>query len=80
MNKRNCAIDRAKEPENRVKSEPLVDMRELCKYTALSRSYLYEMISEERLPFPVYKFGRSVRFRLSEVDQWIESCKHSKAC
>jgi len=62
-------------PQKIDTADGLIAMPELCKLTALSKHYFYEMISERRLPFPVYKFGRAVRFKRAEVDAWIESQK-----
>ncbi len=51
----------------------LIDIRELSRMTALSIYTFYEMISENRLPFPRYKLGRCVRFRRADIIRWIES-------
>jgi len=51
----------------------LINMKELCRRTSLSKAWFYEMISEKRLPFPVYRFGRALRFRQRDVEEWIEA-------
>ena len=56
-----------------VDESQLIDMKELCRQTSLSKHWFYEMISEKRLPFGVYRFGRAVRFKRAEVKTWIEA-------
>ena len=55
--------------------DELIDIKELARMTNFSIHTFYEMISEKRLPFPVYKFGRAVRFKRSDVLKWIDSKK-----
>ncbi len=59
--------------EQNDQQDILIDMKELCHKTALSKAWFYEMISEKRLPFPVYRFGRAVRFKSSDVDAWVQN-------
>lgn len=56
-----------------MSDDALIDMKELCSQTSLSKHWFYEMISEKRLPFGVYRFGRAVRFKRAEVKAWIEA-------
>lgn len=52
-----------------------ISIEELARKLKISRWWLYHQISGKRLPFPLYKIGRKVRFRISEVNSWIEARK-----
>ena len=56
-----------------IETQELMDVKKLAEYTGFSKHYFYEMISEQRFPFPVYRFGRTLRFKKSEVNVWIEA-------
>ena len=53
--------------------EALMNVNEFSKYSGFSVHTIYEWISEKRLPLPLYRFGRSVRFKKSDINAWIES-------
>jgi excisionase family DNA binding protein len=55
--------------------DPMLTLNDLAKYTAFSEQYWYNRISSKKMPFPVYRFGRSVKFMLSDVNKWIEAHK-----
>ncbi len=48
----------------------LISPAELAAVLCIGRSKLYEMKSAGQLPRPI-KLGRSVRWRLSDIDQWL---------
>jgi excisionase family DNA binding protein len=54
-------------------SERLVTARELAEQLGLSPSTVLDMW--ERGELPAFKIGRAVRFRPSEVEAWLESCR-----
>jgi len=62
MSKKQTALD-----------DRLIGVEELSRITGLAKTTWYERISEQRVPFSVYRpFGRAVRFKMSEVWNWIE--------
>jgi excisionase family DNA binding protein len=46
-------------------SRPLLTCEELARELGLSRSHVFELAAERRIPS--YRFGRSLRFKLDEV-------------
>jgi excisionase family DNA binding protein len=54
--------------------ESLIDIKELEKRTQLPRSWLYNQAARGYLPH--YKCGKYLRFKISEVDEWLE--KHRR--
>ena len=57
---------------NHQTKEHLLRLREILKRTGLSRSSLYEQVSEGKFPEPVKISSRSVAWVESEVDSWID--------
>jgi excisionase family DNA binding protein len=55
---------------NRLPAVELVNARELAKLLAVSERTLYRLKSTGELPPPIV-LGGSVRWRLSEIRQWI---------
>lgn len=53
--------------------ENLVDRAELAIRLSLSESYISKLMCEEGLPY--FKIGRAVRFKLSEVVEFLERRK-----
>ena len=50
-------------------SENLVTKEQLAKMLAVSESYIDKLMVRG---FPRYKIGRAVRFRFSEVMEWLQ--------
>ena len=48
----------------------LISIKEAAAYTRLSVHTLYTMVSQRRIPF--VKVGRSLRFDLALLDEWIK--------
>ncbi len=48
----------------------LISIKEAAAYTGLSVHTLYTMVSQRRIPF--VKVGRSLRFDLALLDEWIK--------
>jgi excisionase family DNA binding protein len=46
-------------------ARPLLTCNELARELGLSKSHVFELAAEHRIPS--YRFGRSLRFRLDEV-------------
>jgi excisionase family DNA binding protein len=56
-------------------NERFMNYRALAQYLGISESHVRQMVMQRILPF--YKFGGGkmspVRFRRSEIDQWVNS-------
>jgi len=52
-------------------ADRLLNLHALATYTSFSEQYWYQSISEKRCPIPFHRFGRELRFKLSDVDTWI---------
>lgn len=50
-------------------SEALLTRQQLARYLSISPSYVSKLQAEEGLP--VYRIGRSVRYRLGEVESFL---------
>ena len=50
-----------------------LNIQDLSQYLGIKPSTLYSMV--ERKMIPHYKVGRMVRFKLSEIDQWMAGKK-----
>ena len=58
-----------------VHEERLLNVREVTELIGVSRSTLHRMVSDNRFPRPIRVGLRAVRWRLSEVLAWMESCQ-----
>jgi excisionase family DNA binding protein len=50
--------------------EELLDINEVAALVGLSAGTLYHWVSEKRIPFVRFS-NRCIRFRLSDIQQWI---------
>ena len=50
--------------------EELISPKELSKLLKVSKPWPYIMVKRGKLPF--YKLGRVVRFRLSDIESYLE--------
>jgi excisionase family DNA binding protein len=53
----------------------LLTVQQLADLLQYSRHTVYVWMCKSQLPIPYYKFPRGVRFKRSDVDEWIESRK-----
>ena len=51
--------------------EPFVDLRTVAHFLAISIRTLHRLIASSDC-FPTHRIGRLWRFRLSEVDRWMQ--------
>ena len=51
----------------------LLTVTEVCQLTKISRAMVYTEMSAGRFPRPVRLGTKAVRWRVSDLDQWIES-------
>ncbi len=58
------------ETPDRPALEPLLDLRGLAGYLGLSASAVYALRGKGQCP-PGFKVGGQLRFRRTEVDQWL---------
>jgi len=49
--------------------EQLIGIDELCQILKLKRSYIYLHTHQKKIPH--YKLGGQLRFKLSDIEQWI---------
>lgn len=52
-------------------NDKLVDMVFITEFTGLSNKWFYKLIQEGEFPKPI-KLGRSSRWLISEVEQWVQ--------
>ena len=55
--------------------EQLVNVDQLAGYLGVKESTVYQWVHEGKLPN--YKVGKLVKFRISEVEDWLKS-RHRK--
>ena len=53
----------------------LFDVDQLAEYLSVPASWIYD--NHLKLDLPSMKIGRRLRFRLSDVDAWLENRKRS---
>ncbi len=56
--------------------EPLLKAKDLAEILNLSENTIYQLTYRDAIPY--VKFGKTVRFRESEILQWIEKNSHGK--
>ena len=54
----------------------LISYKEVGEYLEVSYGYLRQLVMRNQIPH--YKLGRSVRFRLSEIDDWLVDKKEGR--
>ena len=55
------------------KTEKWVNLEEIAKHTGLSKDTIRNYIKREVIPY--YRIGKQYKFKISEIDTWIESGK-----
>lgn len=65
--------------ETRIVNEPerWLSLEEISKYLGVSKDTVRSWIKKNTIPF--HKVGRQYKFRVSEVDAWIESGESADA-
>ena len=65
--------------ETRILNEPerWLSLEEISKYLGVSKDTVRSWIKKNTIPF--HKVGRQYKFRVSEVDAWIESGESADA-
>ncbi len=62
--------------EKTVTIEPLVDIKQLSEATGLKENFIE--VAKEGKGLPFYEMGRLVRYRISEVEVWIQKRRKIK--
>ena len=57
--------------------ERWLNLEEISKHLGVSKDTIRAWIKKETIPF--YRVGRQYKFKVSEVDNWIESGKSANA-
>lgn len=52
-------------------TEPWVSVEDVAKHLGVAKDSIYRWIESRRLP--AHRIGRLWKFRLSEVDDWVEA-------
>ena len=52
--------------------DPLINVNKAAEYLALSKWQLYKLASQKQIQS--YKLGNRVRFRLGDLNRYLESC------
>lgn len=48
-----------------------LNIGQVAEYSGFAVQTIYRWVSKRKIPF--YKFGKSVRFSLEEIDEWIKN-------
>lgn len=62
---------KSEQHDNTVNPYQLVDMKYITTLTGMTDKWFYALIRQGTFPHPI-KLGRSSRWRLAEVENWIE--------
>lgn len=52
--------------------EPLLTLDEICAYLQIPKSWIYQKSHTRTLPFPCVRIGKHLRFRESDIREFIE--------
>ena len=59
-------------------SDNLLNLKQVCKKTCLSKSRIYELLKLGQFPEKI-KLGRTTRFSENELNSWIEEAKAQRS-
>ena len=59
-------------PESACEDDKLLKYNEATEYLRISKTKLYRLAQERKIPF--VKFGGNIRFKKSDLKQYIEDC------
>lgn len=64
---------------NKVENEAerWISLEEVSQHLGVSKDTIRQWIKKKTIPF--HKIGRQYKFRLSEVDEWVESGQSANA-
>lgn len=53
--------------------DEILDIEDLATYLKMKKASVYNLVERGDIPF--YRIGRLLRFRKSQIDEWLESLK-----
>ena len=59
--------------QQEVVQKQWMNVQEVAAYLTLKPSTIYTYVCERKIPH--YKRGHIVRFKVEEIDAWLESCR-----
>jgi len=59
-----------------IQAKEALSMDEAVIYTSLSKSYLYHLVSDKKIPFYKSQGGGKTYFKKSELDEWLLSARY----
>ncbi|TYL55445.1 helix-turn-helix domain-containing protein [Nocardioides sp. BGMRC 2183] len=59
--------------------EQILTLSQLCDHLHVSAQTIYDLRCQGRGPHG-FRVGRELRFRVSEVEAWLERLEHDDAC
>ncbi len=62
-----------------AEGERLLTVAEVCDLTKMSRAMLYSEMARDRFPRPLKVGNKSIRWRLSDLDNWIGGLSRASA-
>jgi excisionase family DNA binding protein len=63
-------LDRERTSRYSTEFENLITKKELVTALGISSSFISKLMASGELPY--FKIGRAVRFRISEISEWLE--------
>ena len=63
--------------ENKLEIERWLSLEEIANHIGCSKDTIRAWIKKETIPY--HKVGRQFKFKISEVDEWIQSRKSANA-
>lgn len=65
------------EHKTRITAEPWSSLEEIARHIGVSKDTIRAWIKKETIPH--HKVGRQYKFKISEVDAWVESGQSADA-
>lgn len=62
---------------NKLETERWLSLEEIANHIGCSKDTIRAWIKKETIPY--HKVGRQFKFKISEVDEWIQSGKSANA-
>ena len=66
-------LNNKKEGDASFMDEKFYDIKDISKYLKLSISYIRQLVRSGCIPY--YRFGNRLRFKLSDINNWVENNK-----
>jgi len=69
-------MSNGQEKTNTVETEKFVNLEDVAKHLSVSKDAIRNWIRKNAIPF--YRVGKQYKFRISEINDWVESGKAIK--